>query len=149
MKKLILLIVTILSSAHLGLSAQTEEQQDQNNKDITIHSDIRLERLLAKKLAINKENNMVAVYRIQLYSGTRSGSKASMNKIKSILGNQYANVTYDQPNFKTKVGAYRTEMEAEKQLKILKEDFPLSFVLKEEIPFKELIKKRNNTIGTY
>ncbi len=148
MKKLILLIVTIIGSAHLGLSAQTEDYNKEKDNDIIIHSDGRLDRLMAKKLAISKENNVVVVYRIQLYSGSRSGSSENLKKIQKTHGDQYANVNYDQPNFKTKVGAYRTEMEAKKQLKELKEAFPAAFVLKEEIPFKELIKKRNPTTGS-
>jgi len=135
--------VAILGSAHLGLSAQTDDNNEQKENAITIHSDSRLERLVNRKLAISKDDNVVPVYRIQLFSGSRSGSNESLKKIKLTHGNQYANVTYDQPNFKTKIGAYRTEMEAKKQLLVFKEIFPSAFVLKEDIPFEELIKKRN------
>ncbi len=143
MKKLILLITTVIGSSILSLSAQTNDYTDQKENDVVIHSDNRLDRLMAKKLAMSKDNNFVSVYRIQLFSGSRSGSNESLKKIKKSHANQYANINYDQPNFKTKIGAYRTEMEAEKQLNEFRKIFPSAFVLKERIPFEELIKKRN------
>jgi hypothetical protein len=142
MKKLILLIAIILAGSQIELQAQDRFSQKDSENKINIHQDQRIEKLVQKKMEINHENNMVTVYRIQLYSGNREKAYSTLNKIKKSHSDQFINVAYDQPNFKTKIGIFRTEMEAKKFMLDIRESYTSAFVLKEEIPFEELIKNR-------
>ena len=78
-------------------------------------------------------------YRIQIYfGGTRQ--KASDNKLE--FSSKYpdipAYITYQQPNFKVRVGDYRNRYEAQKFLKEIEGLFPTSFIVPDEVKLPPL-----------
>lgn len=77
-------------------------------------------------------------YRIQLAS---ESSSAPARKIRAAFIQKYREVPayeiYQQPYFKVRVGDFKTKLEAIKFQKEIISDFPNSFIVKDEIEFKQ------------
>ena len=50
----------------------------------------------------------------------------------------FRSVDYDPPNFKVLAGAFRTKLQAEKLLKLVRVEFPGAFIVTHNIPIGEL-----------
>ena len=96
----------------------------------------RIDDLLIKKK--RRSSNKVNVFRIQLYSGNRSGSTEIKNRFKKLYPNVLVETSYEQPYFKTKVNALRTKLDAEKTLNIYKKHFKNAFIFEEDIDIDKL-----------
>jgi len=75
-------------------------------------------------------------YRIQYFAGSRSQAFES----KAILLNKNiglpVTIEYEQPYFKTKIGNFRTELEAERVLRELGEHCKGCFVIRDQITYE-------------
>ena len=96
----------------------------------------RIDDLLIKKK--RRSSNKVNVFRIQLYSGNRSGSSETKNRFKKLYPNILIETSYEQPYFKTKANAIRSKIDAEKILKTYKKHFKNAFIFEEEIEIDKL-----------
>lgn len=116
------------------LPAQDTSQLVEPGK-ITIVQDSRIETLLNKKMEVNKKTDgKTAGYRVQIHFG---GDSQEAKKIKADFINTYSDVPayyiYEQPNFKIRVGDFKTKLEAQKFLKQIKSEFPASFVVEDKV----------------
>lgn len=69
-------------------------------------------------------------YRIQIYLGQSStDSKTAKSNFMHKFDDQTAYQEYDSPNFKVKVGDFRTRLEAEEYLEKLKARYPSAYVV--------------------
>lgn len=98
----------------------------------------RVDDLLEKRKRINKEDNTVKAFRIQIYSGSRSGSTDAKNRFKKFYPNLLVETSYEQPYFKTKVAGYRTRLEAQRALNLFKQKFRSAFIYEEKISIDKL-----------
>lgn len=96
----------------------------------------RIDDLLEKQKRIN--SNTISVYRIQIYSGHRNGSKEAQERFNEIYPKDKAETSYEQPYFKTKVNAFRTRLDAERTLKNYKKYFKNAFIFEEHISIDKL-----------
>lgn len=76
----------------------------------------------------------VSGYRIQLFAG---GKRIDALKVKvdfmKLYPEQVPDIIYQQPNYKGRVGNYRTRLDANKYLELYKIDFPSAFIIKDYI----------------
>ena len=102
----------------------------------TINMERGIERLIQKNILINSMKNGIDGYCIQIYTGN-SRENAIKNKYRfkkkfpDILTISYIR---ENPNWKVKVGKFRTKTEAQKLYSIIKSEFPSSFVRKIIVP---------------
>ncbi len=84
----------------------------------TIHIDASSEinTLITKKIDYNKENRTVDGYRIQLFYGSENGVSSVRNKFASLFPNTATYVDYESPEWKVRVGNYKTRLEADRAL---------------------------------
>lgn len=75
--------------------------------------------------------------RIYLESGkeARGDSDAVIRKFNSLYPHIQAYRTYDSPNFKVTVGNFRTRLDAERLLRIIKPDFPNAFIVRDKFKY--------------
>ena len=141
MKHFLILLITI----SIGAFAQesniewdyNEDGGNQENKaSLTFINAERLDDLLIKKK--RRSTNKVRVFRIQLYSGNRSGSSEVKNRFKKLHPNILVETSYEQPYFKTKVNALKSRLDAEKTLKTYKKHFKNAFIFEEDIEIHKL-----------
>jgi hypothetical protein len=79
-------------------------------------------------------------FRIQITSYAGANSKVSIEKIATQFASQFPDIpcykSYFEPNFRLRVGDYRTKFEAYKALRKISLAFSGAFVLKEQVEFK-------------
>ena len=139
-------IKTLLISTFLVTSFSFAQNWDYNEAADTTDSKAvlnyinttKVDDLLDKKKRIDLSKNLIKVFRIQLYSGSRSGANEALSKFKSKFPNVLVETSYEQPYFKTKVSAYRTKLEAKKALKVYKSAFRSAFIFEEKVSIEKL-----------
>ena len=80
-------------------------------------------------------------FRIQITSYSGVNSKTSIETVaeqfKQLFPEIHCYTTYAEPNFRLRVGNFRTKIEAYRALKKIALFFPGAFVLKDQIEFKD------------
>lgn len=99
-----------------------------------VHADPKLKVLVSKHNEVLRDGHAKG-YRVQIYFGT---DKAKAREVKSRFLAAYASEArayeiYEVPNFKIRVGDFRTRLEAYRFLKKIRADFPASFIVGCEI----------------
>ncbi|MGL5888933.1 MAG: SPOR domain-containing protein [Bacteroidia bacterium] len=99
-----------------------------------VNADPRLKTAVSKHTEINSKSKMKG-YRVQLHS---SGDQDKAKSIKSKFQGKYASeahayLFYDSPNFKVRVGDFRTHLEAYRFLQKIKAEYPQAFIVECEI----------------
>ncbi|MFN5347783.1 MAG: SPOR domain-containing protein [Bacteroidota bacterium] len=113
-----------------GLSGLLKAQ----NQNVNLPNEELISDLIERHKRIGLLKQTTAGYRIQLYFGSER-SKAS--EIKTDFSNNFSNtpsyLLYQQPNFKVRVGDFKTRMEASAFLESIKEFYTTSFIVPDEI----------------
>lgn len=80
----------------------------------------------------SKQNTMNG-FRVQLFFGSREEALKLKGEFLTLEPEQKAYVSYQAPNFKLRVGNFRSQMDAEKFLYKVKGKFPSAYVVNEKI----------------
>lgn len=124
--KLLNLKITLLSIFGYLISLQFCHAQQGH---ITINQDSRLPELLNLKKEMTEDDT--DRYKIQIYSGnSRNSAYGAETNFKSAFPYTKTIVVYEEPNFKTWVGNYRTKIEADRDFKKIKEKFSSALIFK-------------------
>lgn len=89
------------------------------NKEITL--------LIKKKREYNKYNG--SGYRIQLYNGLEKKAKSYKYNFEREFPGTYTKLSYDNPEWKVKVGSYRTRLDADRALNKIREKFSGAIII--------------------
>jgi hypothetical protein len=110
-----------------------------SNSAIIVMKDARLDELIQKQKEINIQKQSIPGYRVQIYFG---GDRQKATDLKQEFIQKHpdmsAYLTYQQPNFKVRVGDFRTRLEATKFLRQLGDEYTFSFIVPDEISIKQL-----------
>lgn len=106
---------------------------------IEIIQDARVDTLISRYTQVKQKQSSIEGYRIQISAGsnrniiyqTKSQFYQNFPEIK-----QY--IVYQSPNFKLRVGNYRTRLEAYKDLQEIQPQFNGAFIIRDEIKISEL-----------
>jgi hypothetical protein len=109
---------------------------------LTVKRDVRLDSLVMRHIRVNELKDGFDGYRLQLYSGSGTTARQEANTLRAEFLSKYpdipAYVVYQAPNFKVRVGDYRTELEAIHLQRELAYKFPGGFVVKDLVKFPKL-----------
>lgn len=110
----------------------------QKKGSVEVSKDPRIDSLIAKRIDLYKAGNTANNgYRIQIFSGAdRKEAYSSQAEFKSIYPDVKSYLSYTQPNYKIRVGNFRTRLEAEKFMSELKKHFSVVFIFSEPIDLK-------------
>jgi hypothetical protein len=95
--------------------------------------------MIDKYVNINKSKcpDIVTGYRIQVFSSSGAGSSQRAREERAKFLTFYPEVPayndYDAPNFRVRVGNFRTKLEAEKLKKQIGQEFPGCFIVPDYI----------------
>lgn len=89
-------------------------QTQEGNINIDCSSEINS--LITKKISYNKEQHIIDGYRIQLFYGSENGVANARNKFVSLFPNTTTYIDYESPEWKVRVGNYKTRLEADRAL---------------------------------
>jgi hypothetical protein len=110
------------------------------NKDsLTMSAEPRVTQLQNKYIELNKLKQSSAGYRIQIHFGNeREKAKDIKTKFLQAFPDIPAYDSYQSPNFRVRVGDYRSKLEAAKYLKQISVQFPSSFIVTDNIKYPKL-----------
>lgn len=95
--------------------------------------------LVHRHKKVNASKMSMPGFRIQLYFGNE---RIKAQEIKSSFLQKHPKATaymvYHQPNFKVRVGDFRTRLEAAGFLKLISEDFKTSFIVPDDVKLPDL-----------
>lgn len=140
--KKILILAICLSSFTGFLKAQNQNVSSSDNDLI----DRLVER--HKRIGLNKQST--PGYRIQLYFGSE---RAKATEIKNEFSNNFLStptyLLYQQPNFKVRIGDFKTRMEAFAFLESIKDFYSTCFIVPDEIklPKRDLFNSKGSKQG--
>ncbi|WP_396602307.1 SPOR domain-containing protein [Algibacter sp. R77976] len=98
--------------------------------NVVVNQDKHITVLLDLKKELNKNETSPERYKIQVYSGNRSGAYNAQEEFSSAFGSWHPTMQYETPNFKIWAGNFRTRLEADRALKKIKRKFPNAFIFK-------------------
>ena len=80
----------------------------------------------------SKAHPQVKGYTILLYSGSGANSRMKAREVSVNFKKRFSNSTtylaWKSPNFEVRQGDYRTKIEAQRDLKLIQDDFPAAFI---------------------
>jgi len=99
----------------------------------TKHDNIRMDSLMAALYEFNKTVTSIQGYRISVYSGAdRQEAQRIENDIQRNL-QENAEMSYDKPNFRVRVGSYIQRLEAYKTYKKVQKSYPNAIIVLDKI----------------
>ena len=111
-------------------------------QSVVVKADPAITQILEQHTALSQKIQKTTGFRVQIYSTSGQNSLNAVNTIKSKFNTAYpkieAYISFVEPNFKVRVGNFRTRMEARGFLNEIKAQYPDSFVVKDEIYFPDL-----------
>ena len=132
-----------------NLNETTETETHREDADymeilnrLDINQDSRLNKLLEWHIENNKKIEGLDGYRIEIFfSSSLNAKDLALNKKKEFLSKYpgyNVHVKFSAPNFKVRVGDFRTKNEALKLYKKIQNDYPGAFIVPDIIDFPTL-----------
>ena len=132
---------------------QTEEFDLRNPSSLSILKenhiiqDSRIDTLLQRHIAMNKRRNGLEGYRLEIFFNSDHDAREKALEVKTEFLKQYpdldAYIQFQAPNFRVRVGNFRTKSEALKVKERIKQYYPNAFRVDDIIQYPELITEEN------
>lgn len=90
------------------------------NQNRSLTQDQKFEQLLNEKRKINPSLSVNDFYKIQIYNGGSETAKKTLNEFRQEFATIDATIVFNTPNYKVWVGNFRTRIEAERNLAVIK-----------------------------
>ena len=101
---------------------------------VVVILDSRLDAIIKRQKNANLINQTMPGYRIQIYFGS---VRQKASEIKSSFTDKHPEIlsylSYQQPNFKVRVGDFRTRLEAQRFLKSMEGEYTTMFIVPDEV----------------
>ena len=112
----------------------------QSFSQVSLHPDNAVSQLVEKQQSLSASMTGKSVgYRVQIFFSSGNNSREQAFKVKNEFALQYpkvsAYISFKEPNFRVRVGDFRTRAEAFGFLKEIEAQFPQSFVVKDDIAY--------------
>lgn len=99
-------------------------------QDIQLNQDPKIDLLLREKRKINSSITVNDRYKIQIFNGDSENSKKTLLAFKKENKTIDATIVFSTPNYKVWVGNFKTRIEAERNLSLLKKKYANAFLIK-------------------
>lgn len=121
----------------------------QNDQTMTSGSEIiqdpRVDELVAKHIRINQNLKTIEGFRIQVFSDSGNNSKANASAMQDEISARYPGLgvylSFKSPNYKVRVGDFRTRLDAQRFLTEIAVDYPNAFIIQDQINLPNQITK--------
>jgi len=143
-KSVILVILIIIISAN-SLLAQDKKIFEElskakyNSGNIIINQDASIELLMNNYILAKKEEKGMPGFRVQIYFGSGHTARKSATNIRNSFVAKHkripAHVVFEDPNFKVRIGDFRTKSEALKVLKEIEGAYKGAYIVNDFIEF--------------
>ena len=123
-------------------SSLLSQEAAKDSGNIQLIQDEKVDLLVTSHIQINQNRKGIDGYRIQIFfdSGTKSKIRA-----RSVYDNfliKYSNIgaylTFKAPNYKVRVGDFRTKLDAQRFLNEIIADYPNAWIIEDQINFPKV-----------
>jgi hypothetical protein len=108
-------------------------------KNIEVHQDPLVEKMMEWQIENNKIKNKIEGFRVEIFFSSDVDAREKALKKKeeflSVYPDNTVHIIYVSPNFRVRVGDFRTKNEALKLYREIKDNYPVSFIITDEIDF--------------
>lgn len=101
-----------------------------NAQSVTVSQDDNFEQLLNEKRKINSSITINNRYKIQIFNGNSETSKKALIDFKREFKSYDATIIFSTPAYKVLVGNFKTRIEAERNLNLIRKKYPNSILIK-------------------
>ena len=119
--------IKTISATLLAMAAITVASAQQISNRIEIKGDVAVNEMVQKHIEFNERVQTIPGYRIQIASLSGANSKERAFELRDRFVAEYielqAYIIFDEPNFKVKVGDFRTRLEAFRFLQTIKDTY--------------------------
>ncbi|HNS18389.1 MAG TPA: SPOR domain-containing protein [Bacteroidales bacterium] len=134
-------VIFFIGGILLGPAVQRVMAQQKPAKEghLEIVQDNRVNQLLEKHITLNRYNQTLDGYRIQIFFDAGNHSHGNAYRVRDEFLSKTPDstiavyVSFKEPYYRVRAGDFRTRMEAEGFLKRIKPDFPNAFLIRDEI----------------
>lgn len=114
-------------------------------ENLNIEQDPRLENMLKWHVENNRNRDGIAGYRVEIFFSSAFNAREQAFQRKKEFMSKYGDfdvhIKYAAPNFRVRVGDFRTKNEALKLHKRIQKDYPGAFIVPDVIQFPSLKPK--------
>lgn len=145
MRILFLFLVGLCTSQLLVAQVNVTEEIPEDSTQIGIlekldvSRDARLDKMLRWNVEKNKKMEGMDGFRVEIFFSSRMDAHEQATKIKADFLSKYpeniVHIKFVAPNFRVRVGDFRTKNEALKLYKLIQEDYPAAFIVPDVIDF--------------
>jgi hypothetical protein len=127
----------LLLSLLILFNRAAAQEYDLQGGGTEIIQDARVDSLVKKHIQINQALNSMDGFRIQVFSdsGINSKNKAqsAQDEFQSRFPGMGVYLTFKSPNYKVRIGDFRTKLDAQRFLIELTADYPNAFIIADQI----------------
>jgi len=109
---------------------------------LNITQDPRFEELVKLHIRKNQQNSGIQGFRVEIFFSSEINARLKAQNIKNEFLSAYPDynvyITFVSPDFKVKVGDFRTRNDALRLMKIIQGQFPKAFVVPDKVEFPKL-----------
>ncbi len=99
-------------------------------QNTTVVQDQKFEQLLNEKRKYNSGILQSNTYKIQIFSGASEESKNNLISFKKEFKNFDSTIIFNTPNYKVIVGNFKTRIESEKNINLIRKKYPNAILIK-------------------
>ena len=130
---------TLFAQVTISESNQEETTQPAILQNLNVNQDSRLDKMLNWHITKNEKMDGMEGFRVEIFfSADLDALEQAKNKKVEFLSkfpDYLVHIKYDAPNFKVRVGDFRTKNEALKLKKDIERDYPMAFIVPDKIKF--------------
>lgn len=152
MKRLFLFVFVLITSQILFAQDgfPQNNRMESNTPEILTHlklnQDPRLDKMISWHIEKNKKIDGIEGFRVEIFFSSNINARENALRKKVEFLSQYpdntVHIKYDAPNFRVRVGDFRTKSEALKLYKEIKSKYPVAFIVADKIDFPLLKYKQ-------
>jgi hypothetical protein len=121
---------------------QAEPEPENILQKLPVSQDARIDTLLQRHIKVNKRTNGTEGFRLEIFfsSGNRAREEAMNVKTEFLkkYPDEQAYMIFQSPDFKIRVGNFRTKSEALSLQQRIRKNYPNAFIVKDMIQFPKL-----------
>ncbi|MCX6282220.1 MAG: SPOR domain-containing protein [Bacteroidetes bacterium] len=135
MNRPVVILVVLFISAGWQKGFTQEVRKDSGT--VTIYQDNMVDELVQKQIKLNEAGNNLEGYRIQIFSDSGNNSKtkaqSAMDEFLAKYPEIKAYLVFKSPNYKVKIGDFRSKLDAIRCLNQITAEFPNAFIISDLI----------------
>jgi len=129
-------VVLLIIASLFPFFANAQKSKPEKGK-VEIIQDPRIDILVSKQIQINQKQDGLEGFRIQLFSESGNNAKAQAQSVQDGFRARYPEVeaylTYKSPNYRVRVGNFRTRLDAQYFVNEISANYQNAFIIGEHI----------------